>query len=410
MTHSEERTRTAGRLTRVMMLVFIVMNFVINMSGAVFGGILDQVAQQLSITEAETGMLSSVYAWGAGIGVPVFLIVFRRFERTVLLKCMLAATIAATVVMLHAESYSMLLVTRFIMGLTGSCYGVLATSTIASLSDEKRIGGALAKSIAGAALALVVGIPLTRALSGVLNWKDVFRILMGLMAAAFVYFMAALRKDPKPSSPSSIKSEFRFFRDRKVLLVLASNVITFTGYGAFYAYITPYLLDRIPALEPYMSVVLAAIGCCAFAGNLIGGKLCDRIGYRKALILGSLLQAIIAAVILATGNAGWINLIPVLLWIGIGWLIGLQTNTGINVATERKSSFMVSLCSSGGSIGSAIGTSIAAQIMAGIGIRYIIIVSVITSATVLLMGSLFRARETTSAKACAIPGNSVPAE
>ena len=409
MTQSKDRIRTAGKLTSFMMLVFIVMNFANSMSGAVFGGILDQMAQQLSISEAETGMLTSVYAYGAGIGVPVFLIVFRRFDRTFLLKCMLAATIVATAVMLHAESYSMLLITRFIMGLTGSCYGVLATSTIASLSDDKKIGGALARLIAGAALALVVGIPLTRALSDVLNWKDIFRILLGLMAASFVYFMVVLRKDPKPAAPVSIKSEFRFFRNREVLLSLASSMITFIGYGAFYVYITPYLLDRIPAFEPYMSVILAVIGCCAFAGNLIGGKLCNRIGYRKALSIGSLLQTAIAGLVLLTGNAGWINLIPVLLWIAMGWMIGLQINTGINVATKRKSSFMVSLNGSGIQVGQAVGAGIAAQIMSGSGIRYIIIVSIITSASVLLLGSLSHRSEVTT-KARIIPENGVLTE
>lgn len=399
----------AGRLTPLMMLVFIAMNFAVSMSGAVFGGILDQVAAQMSISEAETGMLTSVYAYGAGIGVPVFLIVFRRFDRTVLLKCMLAATIAATALMLHVESYSMLLVTRFIMGLTGSCYGVLATSIIASLSDDRKIGGALAKLIAGAALALVVGIPLTRALSDVLHWKDIFRILIGLMTAALVYFVIALRKSPNKAPQESVKAEFRFFRNREVLLSLASSMITFIGYGAFYVYITPYLLDRVPSLEPWMSIVLAVIGACAFAGNLIGGKLCDKIGYRRALAIGSLLQAVIAAVILLTANAGWVNLIPVLLWMVMGWLIGLQINTGINVSTQRKSSFMVSLNGSGVQVGQAIGASIAAWIMSVVGIRYIIIVSIVTSLIVLLMYGRARAEKPADTPAVdAVPQSDTP--
>ena len=410
MTHTKARTTAAGTLTPLMMLVFIIMNFANSMQAAVFGGILDQVAQQLSISAAETGLLTSVYAYGAGIGVPVFLIVFRRFDRTILLKSMLAATIAATAVMVHAESYTLLVVTRFIMGLTGSCYGVLATSTIASLSDEKKIGGALAKLIAGAALALVVGIPLTRALSDVLHWKDIFRILMGLMGAALVYFMVTLRKGPKPAASAGVRTELRFFRNRAVLLSLASSMVTFIGYGAFYVYITPYLLDRIPVLEPYMSVILAVIGCCAFAGNLIGGKLCDRIGYRKALIIGSLLQTVIAALILLTGNAGWINLIPVLLWMVMGWLIGLQINTGINVATERKSSFMVSLNGSGIQVGQAVGASIAAQLMSGVGIRYIILVSIIASIAVFLMNSLLREEESAVSGNNTIPENGALAE
>ena len=56
------------------MAVFIMMNFAMSMSGTLFNGILDKIAADLRISVAQTGYLTSLYAYGA-IGTPVILIV-----------------------------------------------------------------------------------------------------------------------------------------------------------------------------------------------------------------------------------------------------------------------------------------------------------------------------------------------
>lgn len=364
------------------MFMFIVMNFVLSMSATVFGGIMDQVAEQLSISVADTGLLNSVYAYGAGIGVPVFLIFFNRFDRTSLLKVMLGLNILATVAMLLAGNFPLLLITRFIMGFTGNCYGVLATASVAALSDEKSLGSTLSRLIMGSSLALVIGIPLTRALSGILDWRGIFWILSAMMIIALIYFAIKLPKNPNRMPQSGIISEFRFFKNKEVLLSLFTSLVTFIGYGGFYMYLTPYVLDRVPAIERYMSVFLVLVGISAFIGNLLGGKICDKLGYRKALGLGSLLQVGVACAILFTGNMGWVNAALTLWLVMNGWMNGLLINTAINVATQRKSSFMISLNGSGIQIGQALGGNIAAAIISSVGLRYTIIMCILTSIVV----------------------------
>ena len=71
------------------MVVFTIMNFVLAMSAMVFGGILDKVAVSLGVSVADSGFLNTFYAFGAALGAPITLIVFRRIERIRLLKTML---------------------------------------------------------------------------------------------------------------------------------------------------------------------------------------------------------------------------------------------------------------------------------------------------------------------------------
>ena len=82
--------------TSLTLVVFTLMNFVVTMTSLVFNGILDKVAITLNVSIANSGLLNSMYAYGAAFGVPITLILFRKIERTRMLKLMLFITILTT--------------------------------------------------------------------------------------------------------------------------------------------------------------------------------------------------------------------------------------------------------------------------------------------------------------------------
>ena len=205
-------TKKAKQLSMMTMIVFIIMNFTLSMSSTLFNGILDKIAVELSIPLSKTGYLSSFYAYGAGIGVPIFLIVFRKYNRSILLKTMLFLNIIVTCLSLIAPNFTLLLMMRFLMGLTGNSYGVLATSNIAALSPKDKVGKNLSLLITGGASALMIGVPLTRTLVAMYSWQKIFIVLVGIMLCAWIYFLLNL--------PNHIDVEFH--SDLKVELSLAT--------------------------------------------------------------------------------------------------------------------------------------------------------------------------------------------
>ena len=165
-------------------------------------------------------------------------------------------------------------------------------------------------------------------------------------------------------------------------LFLLLPFVTFIGYGAFYTYLTPYIVNQFPKFETYMSFLLMVIGFCSFFGNILGGFICDRLGFYKSLSIGTAIQILISICIFVTRNLMLANIIFVLLWMINGWFIGLQINTAITVVTQNKSSLMISLNSSGIQLGQAIGASIASILIANISISVIIFISMLTAAMV----------------------------
>lgn len=374
--------RNIQKFTWITMLVFIVMNFVLSMSSALFNGILDKIAIDLNIPLSQTGYLTSFYAYGAGIGVPIFLIFFRKANRSVLLKWMLFLNILITTLSLFSPNYIFLLFTRFFMGLTGNCYGVLATATIAATSPKEKVGKNLALLITGGASALMIGIPLTRTLFAIYSWQNIFVVLIILMILALIYFIFYLPDIHQDMKPLNLKSELELLKQRNVAVVLIASIVTFIGYGAFYTYLTPFIVNQFPKFETYMSFLLMVIGFCSFFGNILGGFICDRLGFYKSLSIGTAIQILVSICIFVTRNLMLANIIFVLLWMINGWFIGLQINTAITVVTQNKSSLMISLNSSGIQLGQAIGASIASILIANISISVIIFISMLTAAMV----------------------------
>ena len=369
----------------IMLLVFSLMSFVLAMTAFVFSGILDKVAVSLDISVAQSGLLNTMYSYGAAFGVPITLILFRKVERSKMLKLMLFATILTTFALIYAQNLVQLLIVRLLMGISANSYGVLAISTILALSPKDRQGRSLAFYIMGSSLALVIGIPLTRALSSILDWRSIFWILNGMMLLSLAYFLKYLPKADHEATKLDLKNELQFFKDGKTLLLLAYTLTMFMGYNAFYTYATPYLLLLFPSIEPLMSLILVALGLASFTGNLLGGHVSDAIGYAKSMMLGAVLQTAAMLLILVFQPSKWLSVLFIIVWLMSAWFTGLQLNTGIAQVTDNKSSFMLSINGSLIQLGGAFGASLAAVVINLSGIQSIVFVTLLTSLALILI-------------------------
>lgn len=361
------------------------MNFVIAMTAFVFNGILDKVAISLNISVANSGLLNTMYAYGAAFGVPITLILFRKIERTKMLKIMLFITILMTLALVFAQNFVQLLIIRLVMGISANSYGVLAISTVLSLAAKGRQGRTMSFLIMGSSLALVIGIPLTRLLSSLLDWRSIFWILNIIMILSLIYFQMYLPEGDHESTKLNLKTELKYFKDGKVSLIIIYSTVMFIGYGAFYNYVTPYLLILFPSIETLMSFILVILGLASFIGNLIGGHVADCIGYSKSLFLGAVLQLVFMLLIFVFQPVKWVCILFVILWLMSTWFTGLQLNTGIAQATQNKSNFIISINSSAIQLGTAIGSSLAAIIIPITGIQNIVFITLLTSLVIALI-------------------------
>jgi len=363
---------------KLTLYIFTLMNFVIMMTASLFNGILDKVAVDLNVSVALSGLLNSAYAFGAAIGVPLILILFFNINRKHMIISLLSLTFISILGLIYAPNFIVLLVFRTMMGIVANGYGVLAMSTVISMSETGKQGRSLAFLIMGNALALVVGIPLTRVLYAILDWRSIFWILNSIIFLVILYFQFNLPLFAKRSEGSHIMQELKYLKSPKVLFILLFTFSMFVGYSALYTYVTPYILFHFPEIEAWMSVLLIAIGLAAFIGNQIGGQMSDRFGYKKTMLIGAFLQLVCIILIIVTRSWIWLNLISIVLWVMCAWITGLQLNLGIMQETSHDANFIISLNGSSIQFSSAIGTSIAAIIISQYGLSQLVYVTLFT--------------------------------
>ncbi len=373
------------RKTNITLVVFTLMSFVLAMTAFVFNGILDKVALSLDMSVANTGLLITMYSYGAAFGVPLSLIVFRKIERTKILKLMLLVTIIMSLALVVAQTFAQLLVIRLIMGISANSYGVMAIATVLALATPERQGRALAYYIMGSSLALVIGIPLTRILTAMFDWRVIFWILNIIMVLSLVHFQRNLPQSDHGATRLNLANEIQYFKNRNIMMIILSSLMMFIGYGAFYTYVTPYLLLLFPSLENTMSIILVFLGLASFTGNLLGGQVGDRIGYGKTLLIGMSLQAVAMVLLLVFQNLALPSVVILIFWLLSAWFAGLQLNSGIAQLTKNRSSFMLSINSTAIQLGGAIGSSLSAALIPLVGIRYLAVIALLASVTVVVI-------------------------
>lgn len=375
----------------VLLWVFMLMNFMNGLSGLMFNGILDKVSETLHISIATTGYLTTAYSLGAALGVPVVLLVFAKAPRKPLMISMLGLTLVSILGVIFAPTFPILLAFRVLMGVTGNSYGILAISTVSALSSKERQGRSLAFLIMGNALAMIVGVPLTRMLSAILDWKGIFGILMGLIVLAMLYFLKALPSKPNASEKSSIKEELQYLKSPQVSLIILFTFVMFTGYSALYTYSTPYIVQRFPEMDPWMGFILIGIGLAAFTGNHIGGQLSDKLGFSKSMMVGAILQFIMVILLILFRGQSWLSALLMMALVLCAWITGLQLNLGILQSTHHDAHFILSLNGTGIQMGYALGSIVGSLVISTYGLSSLGFIGLVsTSLIVLIQGFALR--------------------
>jgi predicted MFS family arabinose efflux permease len=182
----------------------------------------------------------------------------------------------------------------FVRVLTGCAGGVLSGSAVSYIGDffpYNRRGWATGWVMSGMAFGQIAGIPLGIVLAGIYGFKAPFYLFAGAMAATFV--MIWLRV-PQPDVQRSVgrltvASAVRNYRamlsQGKIAAAALAYFTMFLGVSLFVVYL-PYWLEQSLGATPNAIASLFVVG--GIANVLTGpqaGKLSDRIGRKRIVIL-----------------------------------------------------------------------------------------------------------------------------
>ncbi|PLP55503.1 MFS transporter [Mesorhizobium loti] len=308
----------------LVMLALAIGGFAIGSTEFAAMSLLPYIAAGLGIDEPKAAHAISAYALGVVVGAPIIAVLSARVPRRTLLMALMAAYGITNCLTALAPNYQWLLVFRFLSGMPHGAYFGVAALVAASLVGPKERTTAIARVMLGLTVATIIGVPAATYLGQVFGWQAGFA-LTGLLALATFIMVALFAPRDRPDEDASPLRELSAFRNRQVLLTLATAIVGFGGLFAVYSYTASTLLEVTRVDPRVVPLVIGLFGVGMTLGNLVSAWAADKALKPTATVLIIASAAALFAFPYAVGALWSISLVVFLVGCTTGLAIVLQT-------------------------------------------------------------------------------------
>lgn len=249
--------------------------FIFNTSEFIPIGLLSDIASDFAITESKAGMLITVYAWIVALASLPLMLAFSKTENKKLMLSIVALFIASHVLSGFSTSYYMLMLSRAGVACAHAIFWSIVTPLAVRVAPEGGRSTALSLIITGSSVAMIVGLPLGRAVGLLVGWRATFLLIAALSAIIFIILAASLPKTPSDNDVS-IKSLPALLRTPGLGGIYLLTVIIITGHYTSYSYIEPFLAQVAGMSNTLITIVLSIFGIVGIIGSYFFAKYFDR--------------------------------------------------------------------------------------------------------------------------------------
>ncbi|KER67926.1 MFS transporter [Burkholderia sp. Ac-20345] len=267
--------------------IFALSAFALGLAEFVPIGLTDAMAGTLGVDIAQTGTAITAYALGATFSAPILTAMTANWSRK---RVMLVTTLvfaAGSLFAATATNLHMLLVARFVAGIGHGLFLAVASSTAARLAGSKKSGSAVAVVFGGFTLAMAIGVPVSTYLGATISWRPVLAAIGAFGALGFVGLLIGMRDpiNPDHGTKQSTMTALKALFNGKLLAGALVTVFGYAGSFAAYTYIAPMLTQVTKLSANTVSIFMMIYGVLAAVGNVMGGKMTDRLGVNRASTL-----------------------------------------------------------------------------------------------------------------------------
>ncbi|MBP2324391.1 putative MFS family arabinose efflux permease [Kibdelosporangium banguiense] len=277
--------------------------FAVGTSGYIVSGVLPAVSHDLNVSAATAGQLVTAFAIAYAIASPLLAAATGRWERRRLLVVALLVSAAGNVMAALAPTYELLLVSRVVSALGAAVFTPAATAVATILNPPERRGRAVAMVFGGLTFALILGVPAGNLVGGSIGYQGVFALvaLVSLLGAVAVQVGI-----PVIAAPPAVglRDRLAAARDSRVLMMLAMTVLACLAAFSVFTYIAPLLTETAGVHGTTISLLLFVYGVGGAIGNSLGGRMTDRYGSgRPLLVIFTVFIAVLATLPLTAVSA-----------------------------------------------------------------------------------------------------------
>jgi predicted MFS family arabinose efflux permease len=262
-------------------------------------GALPAIAVDLDVSEALVGTLLASYALVAAVTTVPLVRLTAHWPRRRTLVLTLVCLTASQLISALAPNFAVLAGGRVLCALThGLMWSVIAPIGV-RLVPASHAGRATTAVYVGTSLALVVGNPLTAAMSELWGWR--LAVVVVTVAAATVTAAACAALPPMVMSDDEVETVRRHGRHHRNGRLVTLSVLTLvgvTGHFISYTFIVVIIRDVVGVHGAHLAWLLAAFGVAGLVSMGVMARPLDK--WPKASVVGCLGALAAAFAVLST--------------------------------------------------------------------------------------------------------------
>lgn len=340
---------------KIYLLAFV--SFLVGTSQFIIVGVLDQIADSLGISIASAGQLVSVYALASAIGTPLVMMLTSKMEQKTQLLLSLVLFMIGVFAMPLFHSYTLIILSRMIVGVGAGVFVVSAYSISANLAPKGKQGTAMSYIAMGFSLSLVLGVPLGRIITAIANWQMIFWLIGILSCFSFLIVAKSLPQTLR-EPPLPLLKQLSLLKEPRILGSLCMTFLFFISFSLINTYITPFLFSIEMLSEQQISTILLALGIASFVGSKLSGLLSDRIGITRTLLGSMSVHLGMLILLLFTMHSLIATAITLFIWVVASWTFGPTQSFNLASIAPKASGILLSLNSSFVQFGFAVGAGL----------------------------------------------------
>lgn len=350
--------------------------FAIGFGSYVMAGLVPSVSTELGVSVSQVGALVSVYGFTYAVSTPLLTLVVGRVPRRVLMTVALGLFALATGGTAFATTYEQVAVLRGLSAVAAGGFTPTATVLAARLAPPGRRGRAVATVFGGLTTATVLGAPAGNLLGPALGYRGVYALVAGLALVALASVLLLVRVPRAAGAPADVLPDGASDAPRPgtgpalpglVAVVLVVSMLETASALMVQTYSSPLLTDLGGLTGALLSAVLLAYGVAGVAGNVVGGRLADRFGAARSIVL-ALGTSVLALLLLTPATAtAWTALAVFALWGFAAWAMNSPLQNVLLTLAGRHGQLVVALNSSVISLGTGLGALVGGWVVAGPG-------------------------------------------
>lgn len=283
------RAAAAGEATAQAMppvvYAFALSAFALGFTEFVTIGLVPAIAASLHVAVEAVGGAVAAFAVGATIGAPILTALAAAWPRKRLLLAAMAVFTLGNVVVALSASLPMLLAARFGSGLGHGVFLAVASSAATRLVPPERAGAAVATVFGGLTLALAFGVPLGTFLGGIWTWRAIFVAVAACGGIGLLGLAVLMPRARDGGAWRDALLNLRAMLDRRLLAATGVTVLAYAGSFCLFSYISPLLIDVTGLAPAHVGAMMLVYGVAAAVGNVVGGRVTDRAGPDRAVLL-----------------------------------------------------------------------------------------------------------------------------